>query len=162
MQRLWMDDLVAWKASPNRKPMLLQGARQTGKTWLMEEFAKQEFGNSVKINFMYDKSARTMFEQDLDPNRIVRQIELRTGKSIDPERTLIIFDEIQEAPRGLTSLKYFCEQARRYHVIAAGSCMGMALRRKGESFPVGKVNQLHPSSSLFFRIRSRCCRRSSR
>lgn len=146
MQRLLMDDLVAWKANPSRKPMLLQGARQTGKTWLMEEFAKQEFGDFVKIDFMYDESARTMFDQDLDPNRIVRQIELRTGKSIDPERTLIIFDEIQEAPRGLTSLKYFCEQACQYHVIAADSYMGMALRRKGESFPVGKVDQLtlHP------------------
>lgn len=142
MRRLLMDDLVAWKANPNRKPMLLRGARQTGKTWLMEEFAKREFGDFVKIDFMYDDSARSMFDQDLDPSRIIRQIELRTGRSVDPERTLIIFDEIQEAPRGLTSLKYFCERARQYHIIAAGSYMGMALRRKGESFPVGKVDQL--------------------
>ena len=142
MRRLLMDNLITWKQSPNRKPMLLQGARQTGKTWLMEEFAKREFTDSVKVDFMYDESARTIFDQDLDPKRIIRQIELRTGRTIEPDRTLLIFDEIQEAPRGLTSLKYFCEQARDYRIIAAGSYMGIAMRREGESFPVGKVDQL--------------------
>lgn len=146
MRRLLTSELKAWKSSPNRKPLLLRGARQTGKTWLMEEFAKQEYRDFVKIDFMYDESARAIFDQDLDPKRIIRQIELRWGREISPQNTLIIFDEIQEAPRGLTSLKYFCENAREYHVIAAGSYMGMALRRKGESFPVGKVDQLtlHP------------------
>ena len=142
MRRLLLDNLIAWKKSPSRKPLLLQGARQTGKTWLMEEFAKHEFADSVKIDFMYEESARAIFDQDLDPKRIIRQIELRTGRTIEPGRTLLIFDEIQEAPRGLTSLKYFCEQAREYHVIAAGSYMGIAMRREGESFPVGKVDQL--------------------
>lgn len=142
MQRLLMNNLVAWKSNPNRKPLLLCGARQTGKTWLMEAFAKQEFRDFVKIDFMYDQSARALFEQNLDPKRILRQIELRSGHTIDPKNTLVIFDEIQEAPRGLTSLKYFCEQAREYHIIAAGSYMGIAMRREGESFPVGKVDQL--------------------
>ncbi len=146
MRRLLMNSLVEWKLSPNRKPLLLRGARQTGKTWLMEEFANQEYRDFVKIDFMYDESAQAIFDYDLDPKRIIRQIELRQGREINPQSTLIIFDEIQEAPRGLTSLKYFCEQAREYHVVAAGSYMGMALRRKGESFPVGKVDQLtlHP------------------
>ncbi len=146
MRRLLMNSLVEWKLSPNRKPLLLRGARQTGKTWLMEEFANQEYRDFVKIDFMYDESAQAIFDYDLDPKRIIRQIELRQGREINPQSTLIIFDEIQEAPRGLTSLKYFCEQAREYHVVAAGSYTGMALRRKGESFPVGKVDQLtlHP------------------
>lgn len=142
MRRLLMDDLVSWKSSPNRKPLLLRGARQTGKTWLMEAFAKQEFRDYVKIDFMYDESAQSLFGQDLDPQRIIRQMQLRYGRTIDPEQTLIIFDEIQEAPRGLTSLKYFCEQARQYHIVAAGSYMGVSIRREGESFPVGKVDQL--------------------
>ncbi len=141
MQRLLMNKLTAWKKSPNRKPLLLRGARQTGKTWLMEAFAVQEYRDFVKIDFMLDTTAREMFAQDLDPQRIIKQIELRQGKTINPKETLIIFDEIQEAPRGLTSLKYFCERAREYHIIAAGSYMGMALRREGESFPVGKVDQ---------------------
>lgn len=142
MRRNLMSALVAWKTKPNRKPLLLQGARQTGKTWLMDEFARQEFPDAVKIDFMLDKSARSLFERDLDPKRIIRQIELRTGRVINPGKTLLIFDEIQEAPLGLTSLKYFCEQARSYHIIAAGSYMGIAVRREGESFPVGKVDMM--------------------
>lgn len=141
-----MSKLVSWKESPRRKPLLLRGARQTGKTWLMEQFAREQFESSVKVDFMYDASAQRIFEQDLDPIRIIKQIELRSGSRIEPERTLLIFDEIQEAPRGLTALKYFCEQAPHYHVIAAGSYMGIAVRREGESFPVGKVDELtvHP------------------
>lgn len=142
MRRNLMSALVAWKTKPDRKPLLLQGARQTGKTWLMDEFARQEFPDAVKIDFMLDKSARSLFERDLDPKRIIRQIELRTGRVINPGKTLLIFDEIQEAPLGLTSLKYFCEQARSYHIIAAGSYMGIAVRREGESFPVGKVDMM--------------------
>ena len=142
MHRLLMDDLVKWKYSASRKPLLLRGARQTGKTWLMEAFAEQEFRDFVKVDFMFDDAARSIFEQDLNPKRIIRQIELRYGYTITPGETLIIFDEVQEAPRALTSLKYFCEQASEYHVIAAGSYMGVAIRREGESFPVGKVDQL--------------------
>lgn len=142
MRRDLMADLTAWKQRMNRKPLLLRGPRQTGKTWLMEEFGHEQFSSFVKVDFMYDASARTLFEQDLDPIRIIKQIELRSGAKINPKQTLLIFDEIQEAPRGLTSLKYFCEKAPEYHVIAAGSYMGIAVRREGESFPVGKVDEL--------------------
>lgn len=142
MERTLMADLKAWKTRSGRKPLLLQGARQTGKTWLMEEFGRREFSDVVKVDFMFDESARSIFDQDLDPQRIIRLIELRSGHEIDPESSLVILDEIQEAPRGLTALKYFCEQAPEYHVIAAGSYMGLARRREGESFPVGKVDLL--------------------
>lgn len=142
MDRLLYDDLLQWKGRINRKPLLLSGARQTGKTWLMEEFGRREFADVVKIDFMLDENARSMFDRDLDPQRIIREIELRAGRRIDPEGTLLIFDEIQEAPRGITALKYVCEQAPHYHVMAAGSYMGIALRREGESFPVGKVDML--------------------
>ena len=93
MQRLLMNKLTAWKKSPNRKPLLLRGARQTGKTWLMEAFAVQEYRDFVKIDFMLDTTAREMFAQDLDPQRIIKQIELRQGKTINPNETLIIFDD---------------------------------------------------------------------
>lgn len=141
MQRSLMKSLIEWKNRPNRKPLLLRGARQTGKTWLMEEFARAQFKDYVKIDFLLDESARALFANDLDPARIIAQIELRTGRRIDSQNTLIIFDEMQEAPRGLTSLKYFCEQAREYYVMAAGSYMGIAMRQN-DSFPVGKVDQL--------------------
>ncbi len=142
MRRELMDELVAWKNRTKRKPLVLKGARQTGKSWLMDEFAAQEFESSVKFDFMLDEAARSVFEQDLDPRRIIGQLELRSGQKIVPGRTLLILDEIQEAPRGLTALKYFCEQAPEYCVIAAGSYMGVTLRRENESFPVGKVDQL--------------------
>ena len=142
MYRDLMRELVAWKGRPNRKPLLLRGSRQTGKTWLMEEFGREQFDSVVKIDFMYDESAKALFEQDLDPARIIKRIELSSGEAIDPESTLLVLDEIQEAPRGLTSLKYFCEKAPEYHVIAAGSYMGIAMSREGESFPVGKVDEL--------------------
>lgn len=142
VERLLMGDLLTWKKRESRKPLLLCGARQTGKTWLMEEFGRREFGDVVKIDFMFDERARGVFEQDLDPRRIISAIELRAGKQIVPGETLLILDEIQEAPRGITSLKYFCEQAPEYHVVAAGSYMGISLGRQGESFPVGKVDML--------------------
>ena len=142
MRRELMDELVAWKNRTKRKPLVLKGPRQTGKSWLMDEFAAQEFESSVKFDFMLDEAARSVFEQDLDPRRIIGQLELRSGQKIVPGRTLLILDEIQEAPRGLTALKYFCEQAPEYCVIAAGSYMGVTLRRENESFPVGKVDQL--------------------
>lgn len=142
MERNLMTSLIAWKGSDNRKPLLLRGARQTGKTWLVEHFGASEFHSMVKIDFMFNPQAASIFDVDLDPNRIIREIELRAGLEIDPENTLIYFDEIQEAPRGITALKYFCEQAREYHVIATGSYMGISLGRAGESFPVGKVDEL--------------------
>lgn len=142
MHRDLMPQLVAWKENPHRKPLLLRGARQTGKTWLMERFGREQFDSVVKVDFMYNAAARQVFDEDLDPARIIKQIELRTGARVEPGRTLLVFDEIQEAPRGLTALKYFCERAPEYHVVAAGSYMGIAVRREGESFPVGKVDEL--------------------
>ena len=142
MERTCMAELVAWKGRSGRKPLIVKGARQTGKTWLVKEFGRRQFADTVTIDFMLDESYKSLFAQDLDPRRIITQIELRTGRRIDPEDTLLFFDEIQEAPRGLTSLKYFCEQAPEYHVVAAGSYMGLGLRREGESYPVGKVDML--------------------
>ncbi len=142
MERTCMAELVAWKGRSGRKPLIVKGARQTGKTWLVKEFRLRQFADTVTIDFMLDESYKSLFAQDLDPRRIITQIELRTGRRIDPEDTLLFFDEIQEAPRGLTSLKYFCEQAPEYHVVAAGSYMGLGLRREGESYPVGKVDML--------------------
>ena len=142
MQRQLMDELIAWKSRSNRKPLLLKGARQTGKTWLLNEFAGQQYQNVIRFDFMLEPGARSLFDGSLDPKRIISQIELLRGQTITPTDTLIIFDEIQEAPRGITSLKYFNELAPEYHIVAAGSYMGLALRRENESFPVGKIDQL--------------------
>ena len=142
MQRQLMSELIAWKSRANRKPLLLKGARQTGKTWLLNEFASQQYRNVIRFDFMLEPSARSLFDGDLDPKRIISQIELLRGRTVTPADTLIIFDEIQEAPRGITSLKYFNELAPEYHIVAAGSYMGLALRRENESFPVGKIDQL--------------------
>lgn len=142
MQRQLMGELIAWKSRANRKPLLLKGARQTGKTWLLNEFAGQQYQNVIRFDFMLEPGARSLFDGSLDPKRIISQIELLRGRTITPTDTLIIFDEIQEAPRGITSLKYFNELAPEYHIVAAGSYMGLALRRENESFPVGKIDQL--------------------
>ncbi|MFR2055870.1 MAG: AAA family ATPase [Collinsella sp.] len=142
MQRQLMSELIAWKSRANRKPLLLRGARQTGKTWLLNEFASQQYRNVIRFDFMLEPSTRSLFDGDLDPKRIISQIELLRGQTVTPADTLIIFDEIQEAPRGITSLKYFNELAPEYHIVAAGSYMGLALRRENESFPVGKIDQL--------------------
>lgn len=142
MERLLLNDLVAWKNNAHRKPLLLQGARQTGKSWVLGEFGKREFENVVTFDFLLDVSARSVFERDLDPHRIIRELELRAGRSIDPHSTLLVLDELQEAPHGVTALKYFCEEAPEYHVAAAGSYLGLALRRRKEAFPVGKVDML--------------------
>lgn len=148
MERTQMKDLLNWSNSADRKPLLLRGARQTGKTWLIDTFAQRQFQDVVKIDFMLDGRAASLFEPDLDPKRIIAQLELRHGRTIDPQKTLIFFDEIQEAPRGVTSLKYFCERARDYHVIASGSYMGISGLHPDPSFPVGKVQELtlHPLS----------------
>ena len=148
MQRQLMSELIAWKSRANRKPLLLKGARQTGKTWLLNEFASQQYRNVIRFDFMLEPSTRSLFDGNLDPKRIISQIELLRGQTVTPEDTLIIFDEVQEAPRGITSLKYFNELAPEYHIVAAGSYMGLALRRENESFPVGKIDQLTlPKSS---------------
>ena len=123
MQRQLMSELIAWKSRANRKPLLLKGARQTGKTWLLNEFASQQYRNVIRFDFMLEPSTRSLFDGNLDPKRIISQIELLRGQTVTPEDTLIIFDEIQEAPRGITSLKYFNELAPEYHIVAAGSYM---------------------------------------
>lgn len=141
MERLAMQRLLTWKDSPARKPLLMYGARQVGKTWLMEEFGRREFESLVHIDFMREAGVEGIFEPDLDPQRIMGEIQLLKGVTIRPDTTLLVFDEIQEVPRALTSLKYFCEEAREYHVMAAGSYMGIA-RHEGTSFPVGKIDSL--------------------
>ena len=140
MRRYALKDFYQWKDSPNRKPLILKGARQVGKTWLMLEFAKQAFKNFVYVNFEDDSRLGAIFDTDFDIDRILFVLRTATKKSID-ENTLILFDEIQAAPRALTSLKYFYEKAPQYPVIAAGSLLGLSVH-EGVSFPVGKVDFL--------------------
>lgn len=141
MQRMIMKNLIHWKEKRNRKPLILKGARQVGKTWIMKEFGKQCFTNIAYINFDSDLRIRKIFEEDYDVKRILRMLNIEAGVPIIPEETLIIFDEIQEAPRAISSLKYFCENAPEYAVIAAGSLLGVAVH-EGVSFPVGKVETM--------------------
>jgi predicted AAA+ superfamily ATPase len=146
-----MESLLAWKNSPGRKPLLLKGARQVGKTWLMKEFGKISYQNTVYIDFYNNQQARRLFDGDLKPQRIIEELGFISGESILPGQTLIIFDEIQECNRGLNSLKYFYEEASDYHIIAAGSFLGIALHQD-ESFPVGKTDSLilYPMTFLEF------------
>lgn len=140
MKRTKIKELYAWKARANRKPLIVRGARQVGKTWLIQKFAEEAFEHTVYINFEKDEVLRHVFEQDLDVRRIIAAISLRMGVAVN-EDTLLIFDEIQAAPRGVMSLKYFCEDAREQPVIAAGSLLGISLHEE-DSFPVGKVDFL--------------------
>ena len=132
MQRQLMDELIAWKSRSNRKPLLLKGARRAGKTWHLNEFAGQQYQNVNRIDFMLEFCVCFFFVGSLDPKRIISQIELLRGQTITPTDTLIIIDEIQEAPRGITSLKYFNELAPEYHIVEAGYYMGLALRSEQE------------------------------
>lgn len=147
MQRIDIQYLIEWKKNKNRKPLIIRGARQVGKTWLMKEFGKTAYTDMVYVNFEADPVMRTLFEDDYDTERIIRGLQILAGKPIQPEKTLIILDEIQEAPGALTSLKYFQEHAPGYHIIAAGSLLGITLNRS-RSFPVGKTEflDLHPLS----------------
>ncbi len=147
MKRFLMDALVKWKNKSNRKPLVLKGARQTGKTWLMKEFGRRYFQSVVYINFDMSTRMKKVFDGDFQIDRILLALNAETGVRIEPEKTLIIFDEIQEAPRAIEALKYFCENAPEYPVIAAGSLLGIAIHM-GISFPVGKVQilQLYPMS----------------
>ncbi len=137
-----MDSLLAWKRSPGRKPLILNGARQVGKTWLLKRFGEDHFDQLLYFNCEGNDVLKAVFEVDFSIERIVRSLlGLSGATAIDPERTLIVFDEVQEAPRVLTSLKYFCEDAPEYFVACAGSLLGIALH-EGASFPVGKVQTL--------------------
>jgi len=141
MKRTLLENLKQWKSSTTRQPLILRGARQVGKTWLMKEFAKTEYKDFIYVNFEFDEDMKTLFEADLNPERILLYLNIFSGIEAKPHTTLIIFDEIQEATRGLTSLKYFSENAPEYHVMAAGSLLGITLHQQ-ISFPVGKVDFL--------------------
>ena len=141
MERLLMRDLVAWKANPEKKPLVLQGVRQCGKTFLVEEFGKRNYSDVIHYRFDKDAKIKEFFNDDLDPKRIIKDLSLVRGKAIKPGETLIFFDEIQECGNAITSLKYFFEDAPEYHIVSAGSLLGVAVK-KGTSFPVGKVEFL--------------------
>ncbi|EKO1913112.1 ATP-binding protein [Clostridium botulinum] len=140
MKRKVMKWLIDWKNSSNRKPLILQGARQVGKTYSALYFGKQYYDSVVYFNFENNSELIKIFERDLEPERIIRELSINSGKSIFKEKTLIFFDEIQACERALTSLKYFNENANEYHIIAAGSLLGVAVNRDQYSFPVGKVD----------------------
>jgi predicted AAA+ superfamily ATPase len=138
MRRNQFEDLERWKQSSPRKPLIIWGARQVGKTWLMKEFGRSQYRQCAYVNLESNSVLRNLFTVDFDIKRILTAVQIETGINIDPHDTLILFDEIQEAPGALTSLKYFYENAPEYHVIAAGSLLGVALM-EGTSFPVGKL-----------------------
>lgn len=139
MYREKIKELEKWKNSKNRKPLIIRGARQVGKTWLMKQFGKESYEKCAYINFDDNYRMATLFSQDLDITRIIQGLKIETNINIEPENTLIIFDEVQERPEALKALKYFYENAPEYHIIAAGSLLGVAMH-EGTSFPVGKVS----------------------
>lgn len=147
MYRFAIEKLYTWKKSKRRKPLIIEGARQVGKTWLMKEFGSKAYANTVYINFDSNSRMAKLFASDLNTDRLIMGLELYAGHKINAENTLLIFDEVQEVPRALSSLKYFYEDAPQYHVICAGSLLGIALHG-GTSFPVGKVDflKLYPLS----------------
>ena len=142
MYRAALENLISWKNDPHRKPLIMNGARQVGKTWLMREFGKKYYTNYVYYNFDEEDELKSIFETNKNPNRIVELLGLLSGHKIIPGETLIVFDEIQECPAALNALKYFREKANEYHVISAGSLLGTLLAQP-KSFPVGQVNLLN-------------------
>lgn len=143
MERNIMKQLVAWKDAPDRKPLLLTGVRQCGKTFALKEFGNRYFVDVAYFSFEGNKGLASVFEYDLEPERILRELgSVVRGKEIIPGTTLVIFDEIQACPNAVTSLKYFCENMRELHIACAGSLLGVAVKREGISFPVGKVDRL--------------------
>lgn len=151
MQREKMNELKAWKESAFRKPLIMRGARQVGKTWLLQEFGRSCYAKCIYINFEDTPILQSIFNNDFDMDRIINVLQIFAQTQITPEDTLLILDEIQSAERGLTSLKYFCEKVPQYHIVAAGSLLGMGLHQR-ESFPVGKVDfiDLRPLSFAEF------------
>ena len=143
MERKISARLEQWKNTPHHKPLLLHGARQVGKTYSILEFGKKHYKNLVYINFESNTEAAKIFKRDLDPSRIIRELSVVSGQTIMSGDTLLFFDEIQSCPQALTSLKYFCEDTGGYHIIAAGSLLGVALNREHYSFPVGKVEMIN-------------------
>lgn len=153
MYRAAIENLKKWKESKNRKPLIIMGVRQTGKTWLMKEFGRQAYKNTVYINFDSNSTMKELFASDLNVDRLIMGLELYIGHKIEAKDSLLIFDEIQEVPRALSSLKYFYEEAPEYNIVAASSLLGIALH-EGTSFPVGKVDflKLYPLSFKEFLI----------
>ncbi|MGD9569456.1 MAG: ATP-binding protein [Sedimentibacter sp.] len=147
MYRTAMEQLYKWKQKKNKKPLIIRGARQVGKTWLMKNFGENAYKQTVYVSFDNNQQMKDLFESDMEIERIIMGLELYAGRKISPEDTLLIFDEIQEVPKALTSLKYFNENAPEYQIICAGSLLGVALHQ-GTSFPVGKVEflDLYPLS----------------
>ncbi|MBQ3014647.1 MAG: ATP-binding protein [Clostridia bacterium] len=147
MERTLIAKLVEWKEKSNRKPLILKGVRQCGKTYLLKEFGKRHYESCAYFNFEENEILKTVFEKDYDTARIVFELGLYFGKTIEPGKTLLILDEIQECGRAITAMKYFCENAPEYHVVCAGSLLGIALQKQ-LSFPVGKVDflTLYPMS----------------
>ncbi|MBQ8707718.1 MAG: ATP-binding protein [Succinivibrionaceae bacterium] len=153
MERFILKRLLEWKNSPHRKPLILEGVRQVGKTWALNEFGRLHYQNVAYFNFDLHEEYRQFFETTKDPMRIIPNLRMATGQRIDPNNTLIIFDEIQDCPKVINSLKYFCENAPEYHVACAGSLLGISLA-KPASFPVGKVDfmQIHPMTFSEFLV----------
>lgn len=151
MYRFAMESLHKWKEKKRRKPLIIRGARQVGKTWLMKEFGATEYEQTVYINFDNNERMKTLFESGMEIERLITGLELYAGHKIDPSNTLLIFDEVQEAPKALSSLKYFDEEAPQYHILCAGSLLGVAMHQ-GTSFPVGKIEflDLYPLSFFEF------------
>lgn len=142
MERKMSNMLSKWKADGEKLPLIIYGARQVGKTFTILSFGKENYKNVAYINFEDNNKIAKIFEKDLDPERIVKELSISLGISIFEEDTLIFFDEIQACERALTSLKYFAESGLKYHLIAAGSLLGIAINREKYSFPVGKVKML--------------------
>ena len=142
MRRKIYDKLVTWKNKSERLPLIINGARQVGKSYILKEFGEKEFDNYIIVNLEIDKALKEKFEDDLTPKSIIQYLESVHFQRIIPDKTLIIFDEIQACERALTSLKYFCEQTPEYHIAAAGSLLGVAVNRNKFSFPVGKVDEI--------------------
>ena len=142
MERYAEQQLLEWKNNPLRKPLLIMGARQVGKTWLMQEFGRKYFREVAFISFDSNENMRRAFAGGYDVQRLLLLLQAETGCNLDPQETLIIFDEVQECPQALTSLKYFCENAREYHIVAAGSLLGLQVH-EGTGFPVGKVDMMN-------------------
>lgn len=151
MERLIFNKLIEWKNSPYRKPLILKGVRQVGKTWVLKEFGKRYYKNVAYFNFDENEEYRQFFETTKDVNRILQNLMIAGNQKIEPEKTLIVFDEVQDCPKVINSLKYFCENAPQYHIACAGSLLGIALT-KAASFPVGKVNfmQIDPMTFTEF------------
>ncbi len=145
MQRELLKNLLQWKNKVDRKPLIIRGARQVGKTWLLKEFGKTHYINIAYVNFETARSLHSIFESGFDVDKLIMALKIETGEEIIEGETLIILDEIQECEAALTSLKYFQENANQFHIVAAGSLLGVALH-KNRSFPVGKVDflDLHP------------------